>query len=373
MTLERVARLLGPPDGSGCDVVDAGPRWDDLPGAGHVLWGRPPAPSGTVPRAAIDHARRRENALLRVRTRFADTRTTRWRPPDLGGAPEWNALRTALLAGALVEIDPPRERLLDAAAAAAGAAGVERFRPSSGGALLARVAIGGTPALLRVGGEPTRPPPLPLVPRVLAHGEVGGTRWTAETLLTGRRPRRVTRPMWDACVELCAALPAADAPDALRDDVEALAAALPGLATDLRAAGADAWARLAPLGGAARHGDLWRPNLLAERDRLTGVVDWDAWHPAAAPGVDLVNLWATERHGPGVGDAWERRPWRSSDFFAAAAPYWSRRGLDAPRDMDAVAIAWWAGQAAASLRRLPHLAERPQWVERNVAAVLRSL
>ncbi|HEX2022635.1 MAG TPA: hypothetical protein VHH36_07970, partial [Candidatus Thermoplasmatota archaeon] len=252
MTLERVARLLGPPDGSGCDVVDAGPRWDDLPAAGHVLWGRTPAPSGTRPRDAVVHALRRERALGRVRARFRGTRATRWHPPDLGGSPERNALRAALLSGAIVEIDPPRERLLDAAAAAAGVTRVGSFRPSSGGVLLARVEIDGTPALLRVGGERTRPPAQPLVPRVLADGEMAGVAWTAETVLPGRRPRRVTKAMWDACVELCAALPAADAPDALRDDVEALGVALPGLASELRAAGTEAWARLAGLDGAAR-------------------------------------------------------------------------------------------------------------------------
>lgn len=374
MTLARLARLLGPPDGSGYDVVDAGRRWDALPAAGHVLWGRPPAPPGTPPGEALRHALRRERALGRVRARFRDTRTTRWAPPDLGGRPEWNALRSALLSGAVVEIDPPRERLLDVAATAAGAAPVARFRPSSGGALLASVEVGGTRALLRVGGERTRPPHLPLVPRVLAHGEVGGAAWSAETLLPGRRPRRVTKPLWDACVELCAALPAADAPDALRDDVEELAASLPDLASELRAAGSEAWARLSRLGGAARHGDLWRPNLLAARGDLTGVVDWDAWHPAAAPGVDLLNLWATERHGPGLGDAWRHRPWRAPELRAATEAYWSRRGLDpAPHDWDAIAVAWWAGQAAASLRRLPHVARRPAWVEGNVAAVLREL
>ena len=374
MSLERIALILGPPDGSGCDVIDAGPEWDDLPAAGGALWGRVPAPGGTTPRAAALHALRRERALRRVAARFRGTRATRWPPPDLGGPRPRNTLRNALLSGAIAEIDPPRERLLDAAARAGGARGVDRFRPASGGAVLARVEIEGGRALLRAGASYHRLPSSPLVPRVLAHGDVAGVSWTAETLLPGRRPGRVTSGMWDACVELCAALPAADAPEAVRDDVETLAAALPALAAELRGAGVAAWDRLAPLGGAARHGDLWRPNLLAMRGRLTGVVDWDAWHPAAAPGVDLLNLWATERHGPGLGRSWRRRPWRSPDFLAATRPYWRRRGLEpAPADLDALAVAWWAGAAAGSLRRLPHLARRREWVERDVAAVLRSL
>jgi hypothetical protein len=381
VTLAAVARLLAPADGTPATVVDAGPAWADLPEstAGPVVWGRAPAPSGTGLGAAVAHAARREVAMRRVRSGTV----TRWRPPDLGGPPARNAVRAALLAGAVVEIERPAERILDAAAAAAGAGAVGAFRPASGGAILARVDLDGRPALLRasLGGSPgaaaleaLAPLRRPAVPELLGRGTFRDASWSVESLLPGRRPGRVTPPLWDACVALCASLPRVPTPEAPRADLDALAAAVPSVATDLARVAAPALERLDRLGGAARHGDLWKPNLLAERGSLTGVVDWDAWHPAAAPGVDLLNLYATERHGPGLGAAWRSAPWRSEGFAAATSVYWDALDLAPSRaDLDAIALAWWAGQAAATLRRLPHLAKSPLWVDANVVAAVRSL
>lgn len=355
MTLEAVARLLGPADGAAATVIDAGPRWTNLPeGDGPAIWGRTPAPSGTPLGAALAHALRRVGATRKVRA----ARVTRWRPPDLGGPPARNALRNALLSGAIAEIDPPRERVLDALAAEAGGT-VASWRPASGGAVLARI---GTRALLRAGGGGNTAAALevlddPLVPRLVAHGD----GWTAETILPGKRPRRMTREMWDACVALCARFPRAAAPEAPREDIRAI----PNLTLP---------PALEALPGIARHGDLWKPNLLATGSALTGVVDWDAWHPAAAPGTDLLNLYATERHGPGIGAAWSQRPWRSEGFSSATRRYWEALGLrPTVEELDAIAVAWWAGQVTASLRRLPHLARDEAWLEANVRSVARSL
>lgn len=377
VTLAALAELLGP-----AEVIDAGRAWTVIPEAGKaVVWGRPPAPSGTNFLAATRHAARREAALRRLP---AGASVTRWLPPDLGGAGPRAAARDALLAGAIAEIDRPRERLIDSVAAAAGTSPVREFRPASGGALLARVQHDGVPVLLRAGisGSPGDPAAgaaalealdVPLAPRLLGRGAVGMASWSVETLLVGRRPRQLTERLWNTCVEVCAALPGAPTSEAPRGDLAAIAAAVPAVAGELDRAAAPALDRLDGLGGAARHGDLWRPNLLAVGGRLTGVVDWDAWHPAAAPGVDLLNLYAMERHA-GLGAAFVQAPWRSPEFAAATRRYWERRGIDpAPADLDAIALAWWAGQAAASLRRLPHLAQSRAWVEANVDAVLRSL
>lgn len=354
MTLSRVARLLGPADGSDVTVVDAGRSWTNVPERGPAVWGRAPAPSGTSLTAALAFAARREIAVRRA----GAASVTRWRPPDLGGPPARNAVRNALLSGAIAEIDPPRERVIDAMAAEAGGR-VASWRPGSGGSVLARLDVR---ALLRAGGAGNEAAALetlddPLVPDLIARGE----GWTAETLLPGKRPRRMTREMWDACVDLCARFPRAAAPEAPRADLRAV----PSL--ELPPA-------LERLPGIARHGDLWRPNLLANGRELTGVVDWDAWHPAGAPGTDLLNLYATEHHGPGIGAAWSERPWRSEGFGAATRRYWDALGLrPTTEELDAIAVAWWAGQVAASLRRLPHLADDAAWLEANVHAVVRSL
>jgi hypothetical protein len=320
-------------------------------------------------RDALAHAARREAALRRV-----DGRVTRWRPPDLGGSRARNALRIALLGGAIVEVRRPPERLLDAAAAAAGTIPVGAFRPASGGAVVARtgdallrVGVAGGPGDPAAGAEALRALPRhPLVPRPVGAGLAGDASWSTETVLPGRRPARLTKNMWAACVDLCASLPRSPAPLAPRRDLGAVAAAVPAVAA--------LEPRLEPLdglGGAARHGDLWRPNLLARGRTLTGVVDWDAWDPAAAPGTDLLNLYATERHGPGLGGAWRAAPWRSPDFRSATSAYWTRLGLDpSDEELEAIALAWWAGQVAATFRRLPHLASDERWLAANVAPLV---
>lgn len=360
MTLAAVARLLGAVDGRPVTVIDAGPGWTNIPkSTGPAIWGRAPAPSGTPLALALKNAAQRERALRRVRGV-----KTRWNPPDLGGLAAKNALRNALLAGAIVEVDRPQRRVIDAMAEEAGGR-VESFRPASGGTVLARLT--GKQVLLRAGGEGNEAEALetldhPLVPRLLGRGE----GWTAESLLPGNRPARITPEVWRACAELCASLPRSAAPKAPRADL----ATIPNL--DEKPS--EALNALDRLPGIARHGDLWRPNLLTQRGTLTGVVDWDAWHPAAAPGTDLLNLYATEHHGPGIGRAWRAKPWRSEGFASATAGYWSALGVrPAPEQLDAIAVAWWAGQVSASLRRLPHLREDAAWLEENVYSVVRSL
>ena len=362
MTLEAIARFLGPAEGPAPAVVDAGADWSPPPRRpgerGPLVWGRAPAPAGTSLPDALVHAARREAALRRLRG--ADV--TRWRPPDLGARPARNALRNALLSGAIAELDRPRRRVLDAMAEEAGGK-VESFRPASGGAMLARIGVG----LLRAGASGNAARALealdsPLVPRLLERGD----DWTVETMLPGSRPHRVTQKTWDACVDLCAQFPRAAAPQAPREDLDAI--------PQLGEMPATALERLGGMPGIARHGDLWRPNLLTEGAALTGVVDWDAWHPAAAPGTDLLNLYATEQHGPEIGAAWAQAPWRSPGFASATRRYWDALGLiPTPDDLDAIAVAWWAGQVAASLRRLPHLARNDTWLEVNVLAVVRTL
>jgi hypothetical protein len=123
-----------------------------------------------------------------------------------------------------------------------------------------------------------------------------------------------------------------------------------------------------------RHGDLWAGNLLVERGVLRGVVDWDAWHPAAVPGTDLLHLLAMQeavRRGRSLGELWRERPWEWAAFRQLTGGYWRALGLAPNRDVrEAVAWAWWANQVACSLARLPELAMDEQWLRRNVEVVL---
>jgi aminoglycoside phosphotransferase (APT) family kinase protein len=122
------------------------------------------------------------------------------------------------------------------------------------------------------------------------------------------------------------------------------------------------------------HGDLWSENLLVSDGRLTGVVDWDGWHPSAVPGVDLLHLvgiarvFAARRTIAGlVADG----AWRDASLARPMAAYW--RALDVePTDalLEVVALAWWAARLDRELARAPRDAEQPDWLRRHVTPVL---
>jgi hypothetical protein len=213
------------------------------------------------------------------------------------------------------------------------------------------------------------------VPRLLGRGEVVGASWSAESALRGRRPRSVGPRLARQVTSLCLAFPRAEGPPlAIARDLETIELALPDRAGALRAVAAGVKPVVAALPAVLRHGDLWAGNLLVERGALTGVVDWDAWHPAAMPGTDLLRLFATEerrRAHLSLGRMWIMRPWRSERFLALSRNYWSALGV-APSDevLDAVGIAWWASEIAGTLSRLPHRAADVGWLTANVDAVL---
>ena len=126
-----------------------------------------------------------------------------------------------------------------------------------------------------------------------------------------------------------------------------------------------------------RHGDLWAGNLLVERGRLTGLVDWDAAQPGGVPGADLVQLLGTEarrRAHQALGPAVATRPWRRPGFLDAARASWPALGLR-PDDevLEAAGLAWWAAEVHGTITRLPHRAADRAWVETNVDVVLSAL
>jgi len=140
---------------------------------------------------------------------------------------------------------------------------------------------------------------------------------------------------------------------------------------------AETSARVRSLPAILRHGDLWAGNLLVDRGRLSGLVDWDAAHPAALPGADLLQLLATDfrrRAGRALGPEFLNRPWRSPAFSQATAGYWPVLGIR-PDDalLELVGIAWWATEVHGTLARLPHRANDERWVVTNVDRVLRAL
>jgi hypothetical protein len=399
-----MARLLLPADGRPSLVVETDPRWS-LAGtlaAGRpdvIVWGRAPAPSGTATRLLAQMAVARERALLTLRLRpprpYRVRGVHRWPPPRLVDGSARNRLREALLGGVIVELSSgqPPPRLLDAAARAAGYAGrVSEFGAGSGGSALARLRAEAQHRIMRVAqaGQPADPAhaadaleclaPLriPVVPRLLGRGRALSVSWTLEAELPGRRPPRVSPGIARQVAAICRQLPrASGGPTALRHDLDRIAAAIPDRRRPLMDLDETVSGRLARLPLVMRHGDLWAGNLLVSGDRLTGIVDWDSWHAAAAPGIDLLHLLAADtalRTKREIGEVWLDRPWRSEAFASIAADYWAAiGGRPTAAELDAVGVAWWAAEIGHALALAPEQAQDRRWVGLNVEAVLGSL
>jgi hypothetical protein len=252
--------------------------------------------------------------------------------------------------------------------------------------------VDGTAALLRVGraGTPADPAHVadelerlaaagvPLAPRLLDKGAFAGASWIAEMALPGTRPARASAELVRQVAAACARFPRfAGPPTALVEDVEQAAALLPEHRPRLRRLAGDLATRINGFPAVLRHGDLWTGNLLVDRGRLTGMIDWDAAHPAGVAGADLVQLLATDarrRAHRSLGAAFVTRPWRSPAFRRATAHYWDAIG-EAPQVglLDLAGIAWWASEVHHTLARLPHRAADEHWVAANVDAVLVNL
>jgi hypothetical protein len=370
--------------------------WSAISGGPAIVWGREPvAPSAGVA-ALIRNAARRERALTKLRRHapgsLAVRAVHRWQP-TVFELSRRSALRAAAAAGVLVELagDAAPARLLDAAATAAGAHGpVRSVHPGTGGSLLARITTReGRPLILRVGepGGPGDPLPgaaalerlaphnLAAVPLPVGHGRVGHVAWSAESALPGKRPRRAVPDFGSQAAQFCLNLPRSlESPAAFREDIEAIGSHLPELSGPVSRVGAAQGAAVASLPSVMRHGDLWAGNLLVERNRLTGVVDWDGWHPAGVPGTDLLHLLAMQdavATRRSLGEVWLERPWEWDTFTEMTARYWDVLDVAPDREVrQAVGWAWWANQVRCSLARMPELARDERWLSRNVRLVL---
>ena len=370
------------------------------PDADVVVWGR--TPEGSAPLvAAARRAARREASLRTLRRRVpAGVRLAavhRLAPRGLGGARLRGGLRAVLRGGALVELHsgPGTPRVLDAVFEAGGvrpAGG--RFHAGAGGAMVVRGLLpDGSPAVVRVAraGAPGDPATaagtlerlgrdgIPFTPRLHAHGSTAGASWVAERALPGRRPPRASASLMRQVADVCASFPRGDGPpEATAADLSAVAAVLPDRAGALDALAPELAGTVETLPSILRHGDLWAGNLLVDpAGSLTGLVDWDAAHPSAVPGADLLQLVATELRRAAhlaLGPAFLTRPWRSADYEEVSAPYWRALEISPDDDVrDAVGVAWWATEVHGTLARLPHRAADEGWVETNVDRVLTAL
>jgi hypothetical protein len=91
--------------------------------------------------------------------------------------------------------------------------------------------------------------------------------------------------------------------------------------------------------------------------------------------VDLLQLLSMDeaiRSHRHVGELWLQRPWDSRAFAQVSDEYWRRLELrPEPPTLEAVGIAWWAGQVAHSLSRDPTLRSDQRWTDAHLDRVLR--
>jgi hypothetical protein len=318
--------------------------------------------------------------------------THRLQPARLTGGATRNRARAAILGGVLLEQSRvgPYQRVVDALLTASGSVAPDRtVNVGSGGSVIVRATGAEGGVIVRVGitGGTSDPAAavdglrllaghqLPVVPRLLGAGDVEGMAWTTETALPGRRPRRVTSALTAAVADFLEQLPRAGrSASSLGQDLTRIASVVPSRTAmlDRLAAGVDRVLQTLP--GMMRHGDLWAGNLLVEGARLTGVIDWDAWHPCAVPGTDLLQLLVTqERHHRRLplGEAWAEKPWRHGHVSEELRSHLRRMGIQTPSEavLEVVGLAWWAGEVAGTLTRTPGLAADGSWVARNIDVV----
>jgi hypothetical protein len=396
-----LAYLYGPADPApGVVVAEAGNGWvtpdDPDPDVDVLIWGRLARNERPSPTDAA-FAARRELAIFLVRTRppgglhLAELHRL---PPVRRPGLIRRRIRAVALGGVLAELvrgDRP-ERVIDAVASAAGAASIGRgLRPSGDGSALGRLVLDdGRLAELRVARvghtkDPARGHEALLalaaagvgrVPRPLGGGTTAGAVWSTESVIDGEHVHALTPELLDQITTFLAGLPEGPADrHAADDEIAEIAGFFPEHADALGRV-ADAARRW---GGALPHvlvhGDMWLNNVFIDHGRLSGVFDWDTWHPAGLPGTDLLNLLAAEERTQrrrDIGPLLVSDYWRSPEVVDALRPYFDQLGLAFPdtAGLAAIAIGWWSSRIYGALHRATRLIDDPAWVARNVEAGL---
>jgi aminoglycoside phosphotransferase (APT) family kinase protein len=221
------------------------------------------------------------------------------------------------------------------------------------------------------------------VPWIVAHGRAGFGSWSLETRVPGTPTSAMpTGRLLADCVEFLVTLHGAAAP--ARADAQSLVRDAEIIATacnsprkqEVREVAKRLEHELTDLPRGFGHGDFWGGNLLADGERLAGVVDWTSAAPGRLPLLDLLHLhvsarrWATNGHlGPALVD--DFLPWaRGGGGGEDVREYCSRLGLElTSRKLEALVVAYWLDRVAYELTAFRDRAT-PSWVDTNVTAVL---
>jgi aminoglycoside phosphotransferase (APT) family kinase protein len=256
-----------------------------------------------------------------------------------------------------------------------------------------RVAVG--PArhelkLLRTGLEAleaSSPPPVVAerIPWLRGAGTVGLAEWSLEERLPGSAPPlELPEPLLAECVEFLAELHLSSRSlkqDAqLAESAEVIAATCqPKVAEAVRRLGSMLDEELADIPRGFGHGDFWTRNLLTERGRLTGVVDWHGAGPDRLPVIDLLHLRLSsifQRKRQYLGEALVEHllPWARARADRVLDSYCRRIDLTIDSaHLQSLVKAYWLTRTARELELYADRVERPVWMHRNVEVVIPAL
>lgn len=347
---------------------------------------------------------RQAKRALRARG-YADVSTLLWdlgdrvRLPGLTETAPTLAERLPRYAVVVGRKGPAQPSAVAGALAAAEADAGRELRPRWASTRAGLIALAADGALLRVAIGPSRaqidngfaalealralepaPAVADRVPWPLARGRLGLADWSLERLVPGARPPRdLSDALLGDCVDFLAELGRRDGTG--RRDLVELAETLapvlpPSAAAELREVAARLERKLASVPRGFAHGDFFAGNLLVEEGRLTGVVDWDAAGPGRLVLLDLLHLLLT-RTGPFADHQWggallDRLLPLAHGRDETILRYCREVGLQPePELLNALVFAYWLDYTAYQLRTHRIRFAQPEWIQGNVALVLR--
>lgn len=220
------------------------------------------------------------------------------------------------------------------------------------------------------------------LPRLHGCGENGLAYWSLEDRIDGQEPPALSGRLLEDCLEFLVGLRSSGGQTTAPEGSLASSAELVATLCEREHRGALlklAGELEADLHGVPRgiaHGDFWTGNLLAQGDRLRGVVDWTAARQDQLPLLDLVNLLAAERARRYFGRAIRTYllPAARAGGDAPMRTYCERLGLAlSPVQLEAIAIAWWLERVARELQTYGDRVKRPIWIQENVTFVVDEL
>jgi aminoglycoside phosphotransferase len=122
------------------------------------------------------------------------------------------------------------------------------------------------------------------------------------------------------------------------------------------------------------HGDFNAANVLVDRGRVSGIVDWDTADPDSPVVIDaaMLLLWQNDSRGPELGQQVLHGLATPGRLAEVVADVQRRRGGE-ELDVRTVLLLIWLQHVGSNLADNVHYAANPVWMHRNIRAVLHGL